>query len=255
MASKYWLKLYYDILDDPKIGTLSTHLRWRFVECLLVAGEMDEEGFLPSSNEMAWRVRADGERLDTDLHELANYGLLTKTEGRWLVTNFAKRQAAVGATERWRQWRDRQRQQEYEQEQTNFKRDQTATQTKRLTDIDTDKIRIDEKITRAELPPEALPENQQTADDQHREMIGAISAVVKQTYAPGINEELFDSAAAALASKGVTCEQVRAFGQWWKSNGHYEGKPALKSLLNEIDNSLPEIGTAWIDNLTFDYTE
>jgi hypothetical protein len=141
MASKYWLKLYYDMLDDSKIGKLRPALRWRFIETLLVAGECDDEGNIPAIDDYAWRVRSDPETIETDFVSLADAGLLSQNGGKWLVTNFAKRQAPIGSTERWRQWRDRQRKQEYQQEQTSFKRNQTDEQTKRLTDID--KIRID----------------------------------------------------------------------------------------------------------------
>ena len=65
MAAKYWLKLYYDILDDPKIGTLRAAVRWRFVECLLVAGECDDNGYIPDVQEYAWRVRADASMAST----------------------------------------------------------------------------------------------------------------------------------------------------------------------------------------------
>ncbi|KPJ95388.1 MAG: hypothetical protein AMJ53_02895 [Gammaproteobacteria bacterium SG8_11] len=138
MAAKYWLKLYYDMLDDPKIGKLRPALRWRFIECLLVAGECDDDGYIPDPAEYAWRVRADTETVETDFVQLAEGGLLSQNGGRWLVTKFSERQAPVPPTERWRQWRDRQRQQEYNEQQTDFKRGQTKVQTNRLTDIDID---------------------------------------------------------------------------------------------------------------------
>lgn len=48
----------------------------------------------------------------------------------------------------------------------------------------------------------------------------------------------FHEAATTLISAGVTEEQVMAFGNWWKENGLYEGKPHLKSLMNKIENMI-----------------
>lgn len=86
MASNYWIKLYHEILDDDKIGMLRTTLKWRFVECLLVAGERDKEGRLPELAKMAWRLRCDAEKLETDLNELGDAGLLDLVDGCWNVT-------------------------------------------------------------------------------------------------------------------------------------------------------------------------
>ncbi len=82
MASKYWIKLYHEVLDDPKIGRLRVALKWRFIECLLVAGD---DGILPQIDDMAWRVRADVEELETDLNELSDAGLLNRVAGDWQV--------------------------------------------------------------------------------------------------------------------------------------------------------------------------
>ena len=143
MAAKYWLKLYYEMLDDPKIGQLRPALRWRFVECLLVAGECDEDGYLPPVAQYAWRVRADVETVETDFVQLAEGGLLSQNDGRWLVTKFAERQAPVDAAERMRRYRDRQKKAEYYGDDNGVLPDGYESVTKRNTDTDTDKIRID----------------------------------------------------------------------------------------------------------------
>ena len=46
MASKYWIKLYYEILDDPKLGKLTDWLFRRAIELFLLAGENDNDGLL-----------------------------------------------------------------------------------------------------------------------------------------------------------------------------------------------------------------
>lgn len=47
MASKYWIKLYHEILDDHKMGRLPDRLWRRVIELILLAGEQDDEGLHP----------------------------------------------------------------------------------------------------------------------------------------------------------------------------------------------------------------
>ena len=81
-----------------------------------------------------------------------------------------------------------------------------------------------------------FPESQESME----EMVSAISRVVKETRVPGITGDSFEQVARAFVDSGVTPEQVLAFREWWATpgNGYYKGKPALKSLLQEIQNSI-----------------
>lgn len=139
MSSKYWLKLYHEMLDDPKVMTLRPSLRWRFVETLLMAGEMDEEGYLPDLNHYAWRVRDTLELVESELIELADAGLLSREDGRWLVTRFSERQAPVSAAERMRQLRLRKQKDDYYGGETDELPDSYEPVTKRHIE----KIRVD----------------------------------------------------------------------------------------------------------------
>lgn len=113
MASTYWMKLYYEILDDPKMGRLPCNLWRRFIECCLIAGEIQEEGFLPDIATISWRLRIDERTLHQELTSLSDYGMLSikeynPFETRWHVTNFTKRQAPSPVAERVRKHRERQ---------------------------------------------------------------------------------------------------------------------------------------------------
>lgn len=114
MAANYWIKLYMEILDDPKMGRLPCNLWRRFVECCLMAGESREAGFLPDLATLAWRLRVDERTLHQELTSLADFGLLelkpyNPFDTRWFVVNFAKRQAASSVTERVKRHRERNR--------------------------------------------------------------------------------------------------------------------------------------------------
>lgn len=113
MASNYWLKLYHEMLDDPKVMTLRPALRWRFVEALLVAGEMGEDGALPDTRTYAWRVRDGFEVVETELTELLETGLLAREGGRWYIPKFAERQSKMSAAERMARMRERRKKQAY----------------------------------------------------------------------------------------------------------------------------------------------
>lgn len=130
MASNYFIKLYHEILDDPKMGKLPDWLFRRAIELFLLAGENDKDGLLQPVADMAWRLRADEKRLAESLQALSKVGVVHETPEGWVVTNFAKRQARVPDDERQRRKRERDKKQEYYGHEPVTERD---------TDIDTDK--------------------------------------------------------------------------------------------------------------------
>lgn len=90
--SKYWIKLYLEILDDPKMGRLSDHLWRRTVELFLLAGKVGEEGELPTVDEIAWALRTSHDDVERELAELSKVGIVSQTSSGWMVTSFKKRQ-------------------------------------------------------------------------------------------------------------------------------------------------------------------
>jgi DNA-binding transcriptional regulator YhcF (GntR family) len=103
-----WLKLYHEILDDPKMVRLPDRLWRRVIECFCFAGRCGNGGSLPSVDDMAWVLRVDKRLLEKELLQLVKTGIVKKTDDGWHVTNFAKRQAPTPATERMAQMRLRQ---------------------------------------------------------------------------------------------------------------------------------------------------
>lgn len=108
MTANYWIKLYTEILNDAKMARMSDHLYRRTIELFLMAGDKNQDGILPSLEDMAWTLRTDAEQLETDLVELQHIGILVFDNG-WIVRKFAERQAPVDKTgaERVRRWRER----------------------------------------------------------------------------------------------------------------------------------------------------
>lgn len=139
LASKYWIKLYHEIIDDPKMARLSDRLYRRLIELFLLAGEINDDGRLPPIEDMAWKLRRDVEELTDDLFDLEKFEFLHEiTAGEWYVTNFAKRQAADSDTERWRRWKERQNKQKYYGGDTKDQRQTNVTLVDTDIDIESD---------------------------------------------------------------------------------------------------------------------
>lgn len=114
-ASYYWIKLYQDILRDPKMGRLSDSAFRRCIELFLVAGEQPErDGRLIDPGDLAWQLRITREQLDKDLEELEQAGIVIEKDSLPFVKNFAKRQEKVSAAERMRRYRKRKQKEEQE---------------------------------------------------------------------------------------------------------------------------------------------
>jgi len=213
MAAKYWLKLYHEMLDDPKVARLPDSSYRRFIECLLLAGDTDDNGRLPPIPDMAWRLRVDETTMSQDMSRLALAGLVELGhDDVWIVTQFNKRQAAVSGKDRVKEYRKRAKKREYNE-------GETEPVTNRYTDkirLDKDKIRLDTYIE-----PDA---------PEIVEIKTALSKTTKTNQE--FNQDEYDKAAYALFGYDATPDQIDGFMAWWETNGGYTGKPALKSLVN-----------------------
>lgn len=196
------------------MGRLPVNLKWRFIELLLLAGEQDENGFLPSIPDMSWRLRVEETTLQQDLVQLQTSGIAEvrayeMLDNRWFLTNFQKRQAASPAAERMRQYRKRKRKEPKEKEITD-------------TDVDTDTYRAVTPVTKRNGL--VTPEN--------------VACVARETYAPGFSEDSYRVAADVLNDREATPEQVDGFGSYWKANGWHESRPLIKHVLDHWDDYL-----------------
>jgi hypothetical protein len=136
MSSRYWIKLYHEILDDPKMGRLSDTLFRRVIELFLIAGDFDREGGLPPLADIAWRLRVDEGMLEGEMNELRELGILTLSHSNaWIVTHFKQRQSAEPTALRSRHYR----------EFVHKNKSRHEVTTKRNADIDVDIDKEEEK--------------------------------------------------------------------------------------------------------------
>jgi len=138
MASKYWIKLYHEMLHDRKVASLEDRLWRRAVEMFLLAGEKNEGGYLPPLVDMSWTLRADIEQLETELNELTRIGILEFKDERYFVRKFEKRQEPMDKAEYMRRLRDQEQKKEHYESLPPRYQSVTAGHVESDTDIDTD---------------------------------------------------------------------------------------------------------------------
>lgn len=106
-----WMKLYHELLDDPKVGMMNDHLFRRMIELFLLAGRENKDGLLSTPTEIAWTLRTTEKDITAVVTELKRLNVINETEdGRINVTHFAERQSKDTTDyERVKRWRDKQK--------------------------------------------------------------------------------------------------------------------------------------------------
>jgi len=108
MKTYIWIKLYIEILDDPKVGLMPDWLKWRKVQLFLVAREVNRDGLLGPVAQLAWRLRINEDDFVGSLRTMSEIGIVAETPDGWLVVNFKKRQTCE-SYDRVKRYRERYR--------------------------------------------------------------------------------------------------------------------------------------------------
>jgi hypothetical protein len=104
-----WIKLYTEMLHDPKLIKLDYAAKWFFVECLLLAGRLEKNGLIGTSDDVSLAMPKGEKGEKGKLKALAREGLVQEKKGVWYVTNFTKRQMKPSDSKE--AWADRKRKQ------------------------------------------------------------------------------------------------------------------------------------------------
>lgn len=141
MAAYYWIKLYDEILDDPKMGRLSDGAFRLAISLFLLAGRQESrDGRLPDIEDVAWALRLSSDLFGQYWQELERAGIVHLEDGNPVVTNFEKRQSALSPAEKQKRYRDRKRQEalqdSYHDEYTNVTDSVTKSNTEIEREID-----------------------------------------------------------------------------------------------------------------------
>lgn len=101
-----WIRLYVEVLDDPKVGMLPAHLKWPWVEFLLLTEKSG--GALPTMARMAYMLRRDQASIQADLDGLVAAGLIDKDkDGTLTPHNWGGRQFRDTNADRQRRFKDK----------------------------------------------------------------------------------------------------------------------------------------------------
>lgn len=101
-----WLRLYDDVLDDPKVQRLPAHLFKAWINLLCLANKSDERGTLPCTEDIAFRLRLKPSEAERIMDALEQAGLMERAETGWQPHQWENRQRrSDDVAERVRTWR------------------------------------------------------------------------------------------------------------------------------------------------------
>lgn len=99
-----WIKLYHEILSDPKMGMMSDKLFRRTIEFFLIAGKEDRAGKLPELDDIAWILRISKKDVQKAIDDLVRLNIISiqtdplsamlgQSEKKYyVITHFSERQ-------------------------------------------------------------------------------------------------------------------------------------------------------------------
>lgn len=103
----YWLKLYTEILDDPKYYRISDNAKIGMYELMLVAKKVGNDGDLPTLDDICFYTRRDEAWWIQVIDELKRINFVTIDEdGGDIIRKFGERQAAIPSDERQKKFRE-----------------------------------------------------------------------------------------------------------------------------------------------------
>jgi hypothetical protein len=217
--TKYWIKLYHEILRDPKMARMPDGLWRRTIELFLLAGETGDDGRLPPLSDIAWLLRIEPEILETEMIELQRVGILSVVDGDWIVTKFQERQEPLPKAEYMRRARVTGHKEQYYQPVTI-----SHTDTDIDTDIDTDKINGDGDIPRFE--------------NDAQEALHVYTSVTNMLAFPGGSQERdIERICAAVKQYGLnkTIELGKRAWYTWSNSIGKNGRPYSRVNTNWLD--------------------
>lgn len=211
MSSMPWIKLYTEMLDDPKIGRLADAIKWRFVSLVLLAGECDQDGafitgqHMMSIDDIAWRLRITREQCETELEALLQCGVLELDGDVYYLPKFSDRQGRPQSEKR-EQWRERkQRQRESQKTQESVTRDSRVIHAPRVEKSREEKNR--EEKSSADKPRKPQIDKtplliETTSKDLQASLIKAYSGKGRSAPIYFSNEQQRDQFSAAIKALG-----------------------------------------------------
>jgi hypothetical protein len=160
-----WIKLYTEILMDPKMGRLTDRQHRTCINLFLLAGQQERDGLIGPLPDIAWQLHLSEQDLAADMEALAGVGIVQEQDGEWYVRQFTQRQerppsdSPDAVTDRVQRFRGRQRNGDVTPVKRECNEDVTppcnAEQTRE------EQTRIEENRQEPDWPPATLPIGEQ----------------------------------------------------------------------------------------------
>lgn len=226
-SNNYWMKLWFDILRDPKMGMLPDRLWRRVIELFLIAGQKGEDGLLPTPAEIAWQLNKSEKSIITDLENIRKTGIVDiNVDGVWYVTNFKKRNAPVDSAKRIKDFRQRERYEKGNADVTEVKRECNATVTNRYQEEQKNRI-TEEQIKDTTTGDENFAKIVTT----YQEVCGVVNSItadkLRSAYEEYEPQWIIDALTESAVQNKRNWAYAEAILKRWKKEGrnNKRGKP------------------------------
>ena len=226
-TNNYWMKLWFDILRDPKMGMLPDRLWRRVIELFLIAGQKGEDGLLPTPAEIAWQLNKSEKSIITDLENIRKTGIVDiNVDGVWYVTNFKKRNAPVDSAKRIKDFRQRERYEKGNADVTEVKRECNATVTNRYQEEQKNR-RTEEQIKDTTTSDENFAKIVTT----YQEVCGVVNSItadkLRSAYEEYEPQWIIDALTESAVQNKRNWAYAEAILKRWKKEGrnNKRGKP------------------------------
>src|SRR4030042_462165 len=238
MPTTYWIKLYHEILDDPKMAMLPDRLWRRIIELFLMAGRYNKGGILPDTNQIAWMLRMNTDELAMDMQQIQTTGIIERQVNGWLIPQFANRQIALTDAEKQKAYRERKHRDEYyiEESVTNSVTECVTNALPKVTQI-TD---TDNRLTDTESDKETESSLRSDIFNLYSKYIGEIKPIIEPTLIRADEEydpAWFPKAFEIMHGNGKkSWSYVEGILKNWQSNGYKpgnNGKPKVTDRTSE----------------------
>ena len=226
LKNNYWMKLWFDILRDPKMGMLPDRLWRRVIELFLIAGQHGEDGLLPDVATIAWHLNKPVSAIKTDLAKISDVGIVHEyATDKWLVTNFKKRNEAVAPVKRMKDFRMRERYEKGDEPD-----DEIVTETLRECDAAVTSRNQEEQRNRStdNLLKDSLKEDENSWDkfaEVFKELTGLpaksskpVKAMLQSFKTQGVTLDEYSKAIQEMQEKGYTIATMASPETWVMNN-------------------------------------
>ena len=215
-SNNYWMKLWFDILRDPKMGMLPDRLWRRVIELFLLAGQNGEDGLLPDVPTIAWQLNKPVTAIVTDLNKIAEVGIVQEIqEGKWVVTNFKKRNEPVDSTKRIKDFRQRERYEKGNKYVTEVKRE--CNEVLQVRYQEEQKNRLTDLTTTTTVPPsdfQLFAEVYELVTGSEPKVLNAEIEAVSAIIKAGGTPDDFRSALQGMQDKDYTIANMSSALTW-----------------------------------------